>query len=304
MEGCLGPAGGGGYQWLGAGEEGLDRAVVAGLMLDAALKAPARPPDLRAWSRLLKIRVQEALLTHLAGRITLDRFRALISTLNHCFPFYLPLVTPMWQPAAEPSGSRPAPEREIAMPPFSSRAVRRDLLAAALGRLQGVLPRRPHSKLQAGKLADFLARTCGCWFRLRDLQEHFSLERKTAWEYVQKFLHCGLLGHNHGRAAAVRYCLADEFLRVRGEAVREHAAAVLADLDPRLGPRIADLLIAGGGEPFWEEEWRRRLSPGHFQEILQRLSAPASLLEVVSAAPAGGRLLRLQSRWLLFRESR
>ena len=298
MEGCLGLAAGGGYQWLGTGEEGLDRALVAGLMLDAALGAAAWPPDPPAWSRVLKIRVQEALLTHLSGRITLDRFHHLISTLNQCFPFYLPLISPLRRPAAERSGSSQAPAREIAIPSCAGRGVRRDLLAAALGRLQGVLPRRSHSKLQEDKLADFLGRTCGCWFRLRDFQEHFSVERKTAWEYEQKFMHCGLLRHNHGRAAAVRYSLVDRFLRVQGEAVRKHAAAALADLNPHLGPRVADLLIASGGEPFWEEEWRQHLSPGDFQEILQRLTAPGDLLEVVNTTPGGSRLLRLPPCWL------
>ncbi len=298
MEGCLGLAAGSGYQWLGTGEEGLDRAVVAGLMLDAALGAPAWPPDPQVWGRVLKIRVQEALLTHLAGRITLDHFHDLIRTLNRCFPFYLPLISPLLRPTVERSGANRAAARETPIPASAGRAIRRDLLAQALAGLQGIIPRRPHSKLQAGKLADFLGRTCGCWFRLRDFQEHFAVERKTAWEYVQKLLHAGLLIHNRGRAAAVRYSLVDRFLRVQGEAIREHAAAALADLDPHLGPRVADLLIASGGEPFWEEEWRQHLSPGHLQEILPRLTAPGSLLEVVSATPDGSRLLRLPSRWL------
>lgn len=288
-----------GYQWLGAGEEDLDRAVVAGLMLDAFLQtaAAARPPDPRAWSRLLKIRVQEALLTHLAGRITLDRFHALISTLNRCFPFYLPLISPLLRPPAA-SGPQETAVGATALPPACTRAVREERLAAALSNLPGVLPRRPHSKVGADKLADFLGRTCGRWFRLRDFQEHFSVEPKTAWEYVQKLWSAGILCHNRGRAAAVRYALIDEFLRVRGEAVRTHAAAALGDLDPHLASLVADLLIAGGGEPFWEDDWRQHFSPGPLQEILQRLTAPASLLEVVSFAPGGSRLLRLQPGWL------
>lgn len=298
MQENLGLAASSGYLWLGAGVEDLDRAVVAGLMLDAFLQTPARPPDPLAWSRLLKIRVQEALLTLLAGRITLDRFHSLISTLNRCFPFYLPLISPMLRPPAENSGSPRASARETAPSPSCSRAVRQDLLAAALSRLRGVLPRRSHSKLRADKLADFLGRTCGRWFRLRDFQEHFSIEPKTAWEYVQKLRSAGILCHNQGRAAAVRYALIDAFLRVRGEAVRTYAAGALADFHPLLGPRVADLLIAGGGEPFWEDDWRRHFSPGPLQEILQRLTAPASLLEVVSATPGGSRLLRLQPNWL------
>ncbi len=297
MEGCLGLAPGNGYQWLGAGEEKLDRALVAGLMLDAALGAPIPPSDPQAWGRMLKIRVQEELLTHLAGRITLDRFHTLVSTLNYCFPFYLPLISPMLRPPEEHTAAD-ADADKYTLPASASRAIRGDLLAAALDRLQGVLPRRPHSKLRQDKLAVFLNRTCGCWFRLRDFQEYFSVDRKTAWEYVHKFLHSGLLRHNRGRAAAVRYGLADEFLQVRGEAVRKHAAAALEDLPPHLTPQVGDLLIASGGEPFWEEEWRGLLPAAHFQEILRRLTASASLLEVVSAPGRGSRLLRLQSGWL------
>jgi hypothetical protein len=300
MEGYPGLSAGGGYQWLGTGDEGLDRAMVAGLMLDAALGAAARPPDPQAWSRLLKVRVQEALLTHLAGRITLDRFHTLISTLNQCFPFYLPLISPLRRPAAERSGSAQAPARETAIPSSAGRAVRRDLLAQALSALQGILPRRPQSKLQKDKLADFLGRTCGCWFRLRDFQEHFGVERKTAWEYVQKLIQAGLLQHNQGRAAAVRYSLGDRFLRVQGAAIRELAAGALADLDPLLGPQVADWLIASGGDPFWEEEWRQHLSPGPFQDILPRLTVAGGLLEVISTAPGGSRLLRLRPCWRQF----
>jgi hypothetical protein len=95
----------------------------------------------------------------------------------------------------------------------------------------------------------------------------------------------------------VRYGLADRFLTVRGEAIRKHAAAALADLDPHLEPRIGDWLIASGGEPFWEEEWRRLFPAAPFPEILERLTGPASVLEVVSAAPGGGRLLRLRPEW-------
>ncbi|MEW6658242.1 MAG: hypothetical protein AB1424_06255 [Thermodesulfobacteriota bacterium] len=297
MEGCLGQAAGRGYQWLGTGAEGLDRAVVAGLMLDAALQVAPRPHDPQAWGRMLKIRVQEALLTHLAGRITLDRFRALISTLNHCLPFYLPLISPLLRPGPERSGPQKAADRGPPFPSSFSRAVRGDPLAAALAGLRGILPRRPHSKLQEDKLLHFLVGTRGCWFRLRDFQEHFSLERKTAWEYLRKFRQAGLLTHNRGRAASVRYALVDRFLLVPGAAVRGHAAAALADLDPHLGPRVADWLIASGGEAFWEEEWRRFLPGAPFQEILARLTKPASLLEVVSAGPGGSRLLQLQPDW-------
>ncbi|MBI4796197.1 MAG: hypothetical protein HY790_10265 [Deltaproteobacteria bacterium] len=298
MEGSCSPAAGGGYRWLGAGEERLDRALVAGLMLDAALGASPWPPDLQAQSRALKIRVQEALLFHLAGRITLDRFRTLIHTLERSFSFYFPLLTsllphPDETPAPPPAATQAAHD---AFP--GSRAVSRDLLAGALGRLQNILPRRPRSKLTGPKLHDFLCRTRGVWFRLRDFQEYFSVDRKTAWEYVQKFLQAGLLVHNQARAAAVRYGLADRFLKVQAGAIHREVAAALADLPSPLASQVADRLIASAGEPFWEEEWRCVLPAAHFPEILQRLTGPASLLEVVCSGDGKNRLLRLQPRWL------
>lgn len=298
MTGGCGSAAGCGYRWLGAGEEPLDRALVAGLMLNAALGAPPWPPEPQAQGRRLKIRVQEALLSQLAGRITLDRFRALILTLERSFSFYFPLISSLLPQPEERPGSR-LPELRAAMDAFpDSRTVQGDLLAAALGRMQKIIPHRPRSKLTVPKLQDFLGRTKGGWFRLRDFQEHFSIDRKTAWEYVQKFLQAGLLVHNSGKAAAVRYGLADEFLKVQASALRREAAAVLADLPSPLATRLADWLIAGAGEPFWEEEWRRLLPAAQSREILQRLTAPASILEVVCCTDGSLRLLRLRSCWL------
>ncbi len=298
MQGSCGPAAGCGYRWLGAGEEPLDRALVAGLMLDAALGAAPWPPGPQAQSRALKIRVQEALLSHLAGRITLDRFHTLIHTLERSFSLYFPLLTSLLPHLQESPPPPPAATRAAHDAYPGSRAVSVDLLAEALGRMQDIIPRRPRSKLTGPKLHDFLCRTAGEWFRLRDFQEHFAVDRKTAWEYVQKFLQAGLLVHNQGRAAAVRYGLNDRFLKVRATAIRREVAAVLAGLPSPLAPLVADLLIAGSGEPFWEEEWRRVLPAAHFPEIILRLTTPASLLEEICSPDSRNRLLRLKARWL------
>jgi len=53
----------------------------------------------------------------------------------------------------------------------------------------------------------------GAWFRLKDFQEFFRLDRKTAWEYVQKLAVAGLFCRNQARSAAVRYRLESRFLR-------------------------------------------------------------------------------------------
>lgn len=297
MEASCGPAAGCGYRWLGAGEELLDRALVAGLMLDAALGASPLPPDSQAQGRVLKIRVQEALLFHLAGRITLDRFRTLIHTLERSFSFYLPLLTsllphPQERPAPSPAATLAAHDTYPV-----SQSVSRDLLAEALDRLQSIIPHRRRSKLTGPKLHDFLCRTGGGWFRLRDFQEYFAVDRKTAWEYVQKFLQAGLLVHNQAQAAAVRYGLADRFLKVQAGAIRREVAVALRDLPSPLALQVADRLIASAGDPFWEQEWRRLLPAEHSQKIIDRLTRPQSLLDVVCSPDSKNRLLRLKERW-------
>ncbi|MFZ5453336.1 MAG: hypothetical protein ACOZF2_15870 [Thermodesulfobacteriota bacterium] len=298
MEGFCRTAARGGYRWLGTGEERLDRALVAGLMLDAALETSPLPPDPQTRSRVLKNRVCEALLTHLAGRITLDRFRDLIHNLDRSFSYYFPLLSSLLTSGAPgPGYSRPSPPAAGDAFP-ASRAVVRERLGAKLVRLQGILPHRPQRKLTGPKLQEFLERTGGAWFRLRDFQEHFQVDRKTAWEYVQKFLQAGLLVHNQGRAAAVRYSLADKFLKVRAGALRHEVAARLPDLPSPLAALLADRLIISGGEPFWETEWRPFLPGSIFQEIISRLVGPASLLEVVCGRDADNRLLRLTKEWL------
>jgi hypothetical protein len=243
--------------------------------------------------------VQEALLFHLAGRITLDRFRILIHTLERSFSFYFPLLTSLLpRPQDGPASPLPPPQAAHDAYP-GSRAVSGDLLAEALDRLQGIIPQRRRSKLTGPKLLDFMCRTGGGWFRLRDFQVHFAVDRKTAWEYVQKFLQAGLLVHNQAQAAAVRYGLADRYLKVKADAIRRKAAAALGGLPFPLAAQVADRLIASCGEPFWEEDWRGFLPPCHVQEIFQRLTGKASLLEAVWPGDGKNRLLRLQSIWLI-----
>jgi len=287
-----------GCRWFGGGEEPLDRALVAGLMLDAALGTSPWPPDPQSQGLRLKGMVQEALLTHLSGRITLDRFRGLILTLDRSFSFYLPLISSLLPPPPARPGfpETAAPGAKGAFP--GNPGVLGERLAEALGLLRHILPRRPRSKLTGPKLLNFLRATGGAWFRLRDFQEHFAMDRKTAWEYVQKFLQAELLIHNGAQAAAVRYGLAEDFLRVRAGAVRRDAAPALAGLPSPLASAVADWLIRSGGEPFWEGEWRLVLPAAHFEEILRRLTGPQSLLEVASAVEGGGRLLRLADNWL------
>jgi len=91
--------------------------------------------------------------------------------------------------------------------------LREELLAEALQGLEPLLPKRRHRKLDRDRLEAFLRRTAGQWFRLRDFEEFFGIDRKTAWEYVTKLIQAGLLSHNQGRAAAARYRLAPRFVQ-------------------------------------------------------------------------------------------
>ena len=80
-------------------EERLDRALVAGLMLEVFLETPAAPADPQLRRRHIRSRLTYALITHLSGCVTLDRFRHLMHHLEHWFQFYYPLMPPLAPPS-------------------------------------------------------------------------------------------------------------------------------------------------------------------------------------------------------------
>lgn len=272
---------------LGAAEEKLDRAMVAGLMLEVILETAGSPGDPQAYRHLVKTRLRDTLVTHLAGRVTLDRFHHLLRKLDHWFPLYYPLIT-----AGSPKASAPA-----APAPPSRRGLREDRLRAWLGKEgRELLPRRPHRKLNHDKLWDFLSRTQGGWFRLKDFEQHFGVDRKTAWEYLHKLLQAGLLRHNQRRSAAVRYALGTHFLVVRADALELEVREALSGLSPSLAEQVSGWLIATGGEAFWEEEWHGRLEPPRCRRLITRLQAAGLLQEVCQVGE--NRRLRIGQRWL------
>ena len=140
-----------------------------------------------------------------------------------------------------------------------------------------MLPHRPHRKFNQDKLWEFLSRTQGGWFRLIDFTRHFGVDRKTAWEYLHKFLHAGLLRHNGGRSAAVRYALETRFLMVRADALEPEVDAALVGLPPGLATQVSTWLIATGGEAFGENEWHGRLEPSRCRQLITRLNPRGSL---------------------------
>jgi predicted DNA-binding transcriptional regulator len=280
---------------LGTQEENLDRALVTGLMLEVILETSSLPVDPQTLRHLVKTRLKGSLAVNLAGRITLDRFRRLLSQVDIWFPLYYPLTTAgaPKTPAATPVLAPPAPAAALAAP----RGLRLDRLRAWLqeeGR--GLLPHRPHRKLNQDRLWEFLGGTQGGWFRLLEFTRHFGVDRKTAWEYLQKFLRTGLLRRNQGRSAAVRYALATRFLVVRAEALEPGVRKALSGLPLNLAEQVSGWLIATGGEAFREQEWLDRLAPGRCQQLINRLTS-AGLLEEVCLV-GEGRMLQLAPRWL------
>ncbi len=187
--------------------------------------------------------------------------------------------------------------REAAPEPWGRPVLQEELLEIWLGRLTAVLPHRSHRKLNEAKLLNFLEITRGGWFRLKDFEIHFGVDRKTAWEYLQKFLETGLLCHNLGRSTAVRYCLNPRFLVVESDTLRLGVALALWEMPEALAAEVADGLIATGGEAFEEEAWLKRLPPSRAQSIMDILIA-ADVVEVISRSDAG-RLFRLHPRWLV-----
>ncbi|MHB9072887.1 MAG: hypothetical protein ACYC6G_05130 [Desulfobaccales bacterium] len=282
----------------GAEEERLDRALVAGLMMEVILETPTLQVDPQTHRHLVKSRLKNSLVTHLAGRVTLERFRHLLRELDHCFPRYYPLITSGPPQAPTPGvASTTTRSTSAAPPPPAHRVLREDALKAWLeAEIRKLLPQRPHRKLGVKRLLDFLQRIQGCWFRLKDFELHFGVDRKTAWEYLQKFLAAGLLRHNQERSAAVRYALATRFLVVLADTLEPKVKEALPDLPLKQADQVCDWLVATGGEPFGEAEWHVHLKGSRCRQIIATLRT-SGLLEEVNPAGLSQRF-QLPRHWL------
>lgn len=271
--------------------------MLAGLILKVVLETTPWSGDPQDRRRFIKLRVRDSLVALLAGRITLDRFRVLLHLLDRWFPFYYPLMP---APTPPPEKLRPSPPGggPGAAGASSQTLVRQRGLQDWLDKTGSeILPRRPQRKLHPEGLQDFLQRTRGRWFRVKDLAQDFDIDGKTAWEYLQKLQQAGLLLHNGRRSAAVRYRLADAFLKVRLAALTRRVALALAPagLSGSRTEQLVEWLAATAGEPFWEESWPH-LSAARRQEIITHLKN-AAVLEVVYQADRQT-LLRLRRQWL------
>ena len=92
---------------LGTQADKLDRALVTGLMLEVILETSSIPADPQSLRHLVKTRLKDSLAVNLAGRVTLDRFRHLLSQVDIWFPLYYPLTTAGSSQA--PAAPRPPP---------------------------------------------------------------------------------------------------------------------------------------------------------------------------------------------------
>ena len=121
-------------------------------MLEVILETSSLPVDPKILRRLVKTRLKDSLAVNLAGRITLDRFRRLVSQVDIWFPLYYPLTTAgsMHTLAATPVQAIPT----LAAATTPSRSVLQvDRFTAWLqeeGR--GLMPHRPHRKFNPDNL--------------------------------------------------------------------------------------------------------------------------------------------------------
>lgn len=214
---------GAGRDW--PGKEPLNRALVAGLLLEVFFSPPNLPEDPQARRCQVKSRLKTTLVSRLAGHMPLNSFRDLAQNLDQWFDFFYPLISPPHTPTTTPHKKD---DLQQSSQPFCE-----DLLRDALGRLNGLLPTRRHRKIDPDKLLAFFQQRGGDWFRLKDFERFFRIDRKTAWEYSQKLLQADLLTHNHCRSAAVRYCLAPQFMSSLQPVTSDQQSAVSSNFpDP------------------------------------------------------------------------
>jgi hypothetical protein len=297
-------------------QEKLDRALVAGLILEVVLDQTELPNSLQARQRLVKSRIQGYLVQHLAGHVSLDRFRSLAQNLDGWFDFYYPLLAADGPPSPgkpqtvtysvreprgtytvhEPKSDRLGPK---AIPDTSApvhHACLEKLLDDWLEEAKTNIPHRSHRKLTPAKLRNFLCQSAGRWFRLRDFERFIEMDRKTAWDYLQQFLQTGLLCHNRKNSAAVRYCLAPSLLKVEADALRLAICLSISQYPEDLIERISDFLIATGGEPFQVKEWEQESPEAQRRPLLEELVEQEII--IWQKFPTGDRFLKLHHRWL------
>jgi hypothetical protein len=184
--------------------QGLDTTLVAGMFFEVLMEAARLPVSSGERVSFVRKKAKDYLVTRLAGQITLSQFYRLLNLIEAKVGDYFEHLTGDWtgvpraREAAHPASC--LPDRE---------AVDGEALREALARLS--IPLKGRRKLTPETLWDFLRRTGGRWFKLLDFEEHFQVNKKTAWSYLNQLLTAGILEHNGEKANRVRYGLAPSF---------------------------------------------------------------------------------------------
>jgi len=183
--------------------QGLDTTLVAGMFFQVLVEAaqlPASTPDRVSFVRR---RAKDYLVTRLAGQITMAQFYRLLNIIEERVGHYFEHLNEGW------TAFKPIPLKAAPAIPTPPEAIQGEELRQALARLS--LPEKGRRKLTPETLWEFLRNTGGRWFRLLELEAHFQVNKKTAWNYLHLLLGAGVLEHNGEKANRVRYALAARF---------------------------------------------------------------------------------------------
>jgi hypothetical protein len=184
--------------YQGTPGSGLDTTLVAGMFFEVMLDASRLPAERRERVSFVRKRAKDYLVNRLAGQITLSQFYRLLNLIEEQVGHYFEHSRDGW--------TAPPRDREAAVASPAPEGVDGESLRQALSRLS--LPLEGKRKLTFETLWDFLRCSGGRWFRLADFEEHFWINKKTAWGYLNLLQKEGVLEHNGEKANRVRYAVA------------------------------------------------------------------------------------------------
>lgn len=185
-------------------EEVLETTLVAGMFFRILMEAENLPASTQERVSFMRRQAKNYLATKLAGQITLPQFFRLLSLIEENVQRYFQQAREHWLGSPEPSPPRPL--SQVQKGEEDPMALRRALKEAPL-------TPKGRRKLTISSLEQFLLNTGGEWFRLLDFEEHFRVNKKTAWAYLHQLVQAGILVHNGEKANKVRYALASRFCR-------------------------------------------------------------------------------------------
>lgn len=182
----------------------LDTILVAGMFFQVLREAENLPASTPERVSFIRRQAKSYLATRLAGQITLTQFFRLLDLIEENVQSYFEEVRDGWVATKAPLSAAPAP-------PPPQEVIRSEALQQALKALP--LMTKGRRKLTSEALEKFLSQTQGAWFRLLDFEEHFQVNKKTAWAYLNQLVEAGILEHNGEKANKVRYMVASPFRR-------------------------------------------------------------------------------------------